>query len=128
MKKALIFWFCLNVTLSYAQKARPLDPIGGHYKKLALLSKKAQFSETGIDRKQFLMETNSAANLKRLSLLPVYLTVSPRAFKLPDFPENSSIQTKADLDYLVQLQETARTPDKVASLRRGLRWRRSPHR
>ena len=51
---------------------------------------------------------------KILGRAPVYLDDSPIEFSLPEFPANSSAQTRAELDYLLELQAKARSPEAVA--------------
>lgn len=50
--------------------------------------------------------------LQDIELRTVYINVAPDSVKMPDFPANSSIQTKAEFDYLIRLQET-RTPGMI---------------
>lgn len=47
-----------------------------------------------------------------LNLAPVYLDLAPDFFEVPAFPANSSKQTRAELDFLLELQ-AARSPEKV---------------
>jgi acid phosphatase (class A) len=47
-----------------------------------------------------------------LKLRAVYIDLPMEHFKLPDFPANSSEQTRAELDYLLNLQKD-RTPEMV---------------
>lgn len=99
------------LTSAFAQQIRSLSPISGHYKSLAALSPKALPDST--DRRQFPLENAPAGLMKRLALKPTYLIIPPSEFKIPDFPANSSVQTKAEIEFLIKLQATARTPEKV---------------
>ena len=59
----------------------------------------------------------SPGYLKVLDVQPVYLDIPPGAFHLPDFPANSSLQTRAELDHLLELQ-ARRTPEEIAHSQR----------
>ena len=108
----LLLIFSANV---FAQKAvlqpRLLTPISGHYKDLAKLSPKAMPDSS--DRKQFPLEGLSPKNALKLLLKPQYLLLPASDFKIIDFPANSSAQTKAENEFLLKLQATARSEEKV---------------
>ena len=109
LKTFLLLIISVNI---YSQKnARLLTPISGHYKELSKLSTKAIPDST--DRKQFPLEGLSPKNALKLLLKPSYLFMPVSEFKLPDFPANSSAQTKAEIEFLLKLQATARSEDKV---------------
>lgn len=109
LKTILLLTIAINI---FAQKnARPLTTISGHYKELAKLSGKPMPDST--DRKQFPLEGLSPKNTLKLLLKPTYLLLPVSEFKLPDFPANSSIQTKAEIEFLLKLQATARSEEKV---------------
>ena len=64
-----------------------------------------------VDRKKFI--TDQAAIKQRLSMKPIYLyNVSADDFKLPAPPANSSAQTRAELNFLVEL-ERSRTEEDI---------------
>ena len=113
MKYILKIFLLLIISVNtYAQKnARTLTPISGHYKELAKLS--GQPTPDSTDRKQFPLEGLSPKNALKLLLKPTYLLLPVSEFKLPDFPANSSIQTKAEIEFLLKLQATARSEAKV---------------
>jgi acid phosphatase (class A) len=113
MKYLIQTLFLLTVSFNiYAQKnARSLTPISGHYKELAKLSGKAIPDSS--DRNQFPVEGLPLTTWTRLTLKPVYLLNPVTDFSLPNFPANSSSQTKAEIEFLLKLQETARKPEKV---------------
>ena len=101
LKIVLLLIISVNI---FAQKnARPLTPISGYYKELAKSSGKPTPDFT--DRNQF--------SLEGLLLKPVYLLHPVSEFRLPDFLANSSIQTKAEIEFLLKLQTTARSEEKV---------------
>ena len=113
MKYKLKIAFLLIISVNiFAQKiTRPLTPINGHYKELAKLSGKSTPDST--DRKQFPLEGLSPKNALKLLLKPTYLLFPVSEFKLPDFPANSSVQTKAEIEFLLKLQATARSEEKI---------------
>jgi acid phosphatase (class A) len=92
----------------------PLD----HYGRLAALSGVSRAEEAGLDRQQFSLAAMSPSFLKVLDIKPTYLDLPPTAFQLPEFPANSSAQTRAELDHLLELQ-ARRTDDEIA-MSRGL--------
>jgi acid phosphatase (class A) len=96
---------------SSALKPRLLTPISGISKDLVKLSPKALPDAT--DRQQFPLEGLPARHALKLKLTPQYVTVPPSFFRIGDFPANSSAQTKAEIDYLLMLQNTARSAEKV---------------
>lgn len=89
--------------------AGPLD----HYRRLGALSGAPRAEERGVDRQQFSLAAMNPAYLKLLDVKPVYLDVPPTTFHLSDFPANSSRQTRAELDHLLELQ-ARRTPEEIA--------------
>jgi acid phosphatase (class A) len=115
MKKAIInlSLACIFSVNIFAQKVilPTLTPISGHYKELAKLSGKPKPDSS--DRKQFPLEILSSKNALKLNLVPQYLILPASEFKLPDFPANSSEQTKAEIEFLLKLQASARSEEKV---------------
>jgi acid phosphatase (class A) len=108
---AISMLYVLNLTAQTNLKPRVLTPISGHYKDLAKLNTKAIPDTT--DRMQFPLEILSPKNALKLKLAPQYLTLPASDFLIPDFPANSSAQTKAEIEHLFTLQNTIRTPEKV---------------
>ena len=102
MKYILKIFLLLIISINaFAQKnARPFTPISGHYKELAKLSSKP--TPDSSDRKQFPLEGLSPKNALKLLLKPTYLLFPVSEFKLPDFPANSSAQTKAEIEFLLK--------------------------
>ena len=93
--------------------SRPLTPARGHYKTLAALSPKPGFSGSGQDSVKYPLDKKFEEEV--LSDKPVYLlNKSLDDFQLPAPPANSSEQTRAELNYLLDLQKT-RTPEDIRS-------------
>lgn len=105
--------------IAYGQMAIPvrfsrdLTPARGHYKVLAAKSTRPGYASQSLDSIKFPFDKAMAAEV--LSLKPVYLgTVSLDDLQLPAPPANSSEQTRAELDYLLALQNS-RNPEDVRS-------------
>jgi len=93
--------------------SRPLTPPRGHYKTLAALNPKPVFSGRDLDSVKYPLDKKLEGEV--LSDKPVYLhNQSLDDFQLPAPPANSSEQTHAELNYLLDLQKT-RTPEDVRS-------------
>lgn len=105
-------------TLLYSQNAntnRALTPVKGYYKSLQTISPKPKSSNEEIDQQKFPYDPVSAE--KRLSLKPYYLhDVTLNDFKIPDPPANSSEQTRAEINYLLSLQQHRTQLDIESSL------------
>lgn len=92
---------------------KPLTPARGHYKDLTFFSAKAKSDHEEIDKRKFPFNAASAERAKNLT--PYYLQdVSLEDIKIPDPPANSSEQTRAELNYLLKLQQQ-RTPAQIES-------------
>lgn len=120
MKKILGTLFLLTVAfIGYGQNGknnqRALTPARGHYKQLAAFSSKPKSENEDIDKKKFI--TDKATIDQRMSMTPVYLTnVKVDDFKIPDVPANSSDQTRAEINYLLALQNSRTDEEVRASL------------
>lgn len=92
-----------------------LTPARGHYKQLATFSSKPKSANEEIDKKKFVTDQETID--RRMSLTPVYLTnVKVDDFKIPDVPANSSDQTRAEINYLLALQNSRTDEEVRASL------------
>ncbi len=125
MKKlTLLISSVFVVMLSFSQDAQA-PPAWGHYKKLLSYNTSSVKTQQAIDTLHFVLapfETR-VTDLEKLDSLigngrkrtPYYLSVKEKFF-IPDFPANSSPQTRAELDYLLQLQDQRSEEDVRASL------------
>lgn len=118
--KKLHFILALLITstsIAYAQQkkiTRPLTPVRGYYKSLQAYSPQPQSPNEEIDSQKFPYDAASAE--KKLSLKPYYLEkVTPDDFEIPAPPANSSKQTRAELNYLLALQQQRTQLDITAS-------------
>ena len=126
MKKIIfsqLLLFTMLVVFSQGTKQAP--PTWGHYKKLLSYS---DDPVKGMDSFDILHFTLLAGDTKVTDLdktfelvgngrkrTPYYLAASEK-FVVPAFPANSSAQTRAELDYLLQLQKQRTEEDVRASL------------
>lgn len=96
----------VTTTISYSQKQKfkELTPAKGYYASLQKLSTKSKSPAEEIDKQKFPYDAASAE--KRLSLKPYYLEkLTLNDFNIPEPPANSSEQTRAELNYLLALQQ-----------------------
>jgi acid phosphatase (class A) len=90
-----------------------LSPVRGHYKVLETISPKPLPDRAPLDKLSFPYDEKFAA--KVLAEKPYYLiSISVNDFKIPAPPANSSLQTRAELDYLLALQDN-RSPEDIRS-------------
>lgn len=103
-------------TTSHSQKIqRALTPARGHYKQLSTFSLKPKSANEEIDKQRFITDKETIE--RRISLSPVYLkNVKVDDFKIPDVPANSSEQTRAEINYLLALQNSRTDEEVRASL------------
>jgi len=123
MRNSLALLIFLLTSLEFAQAQNPvvifqqteLTPIRGHYKTLAAIDPKPLTDHEAIDKLTFPYDDKFAS--KVLSEKPHYLKdVTVNDFILPDPPANSSLQTRAELNYLLGLQESRSNEDIRSSL------------
>lgn len=108
----------IGSTVVYSQKTKingELVPAKGYYKSLQAISPKPKSPTEEIDKQKFPYDAASAE--RRLSLTPYYLeNVTLNDFKIPDPPANSSAQTRAEINYLLSLQQQRTQLDIESSL------------
>ena len=112
-----ILLFILGSTNSYGQENKPreLTPARGYYKQLTSFSPGPKSPNEENDKQKF--PYNQEVAERRLSLKPYYLeNVKLNDFKIPDPPANSSEQTRAELNYLLALQQQRTQLDSESSL------------
>ncbi len=120
MKKLLFIMVGVLIisTATYSQKTktdRELTPVKGYYKSLQAISANPKSPTEEIDKQKFPYEPASAE--RRLSLKPYYLeNVTLNDFQIPDPPANSSEQTRAEINYLLSLQQQRTQLDIESSL------------
>ena len=94
---ALVLLFC-----AAAQTVASLPPARGHYAKLARLDPQPSAADLPIDGQLWETDPNFIRRVEALE--PDFVRVPLEAFHLPVCPENSSPQTRAEIDYLIRLQ------------------------
>ncbi|MEM7381098.1 MAG: hypothetical protein AAF361_07855 [Bacteroidota bacterium] len=97
---------------STAQELQPLEPVKGHYKSLQNLSAEPNSQSAELDDISFPSSDYSSGTLIYTMVTPEYLTPQQvDELKLSiKFPANSSDQTRAELDFLLEWQEK-RSPE-----------------
>ena len=110
--------FILSALVASAQndpKDRKLTPARGHYKQLPIFSAAPKSAHEEVDKQKF--PDDPATTERRLSLKPYYLeTITLKDFQIPEPPANSSEQTRAELNYLLTLQQQRTKLDVESSL------------
>src|SRR5688572_2097692 len=110
----VIIVFCSANAYCQRQKFEQ-TPVKGYYKSLQSFSPKPATANEEIDKQKFPYDAASAE--KRLGIKPYYLDqVKLEDFQIPDPPANSSEQTRAELNYLLQLQQQRSKLDVESSL------------
>src|SRR4030095_11993653 len=100
----ILIVFSSNLALCQIQKYHELESVKGYYKSLQSFSPKPVPQNADVDKQKFPFDLALAE--KRRSLKPYYLDdVKLEDFNIPDPPANSSAQTRAELNYLLQLQQ-----------------------
>jgi len=112
----LIVIIIFSSGIAYCQKHKfDLTPVKGHYKSLQSFSPKPASANAEIDKQKF--PYDPAAAEKRLSIKPYYLNQAKlEDFQVPDPPANSSQQARAELNYLLQLQQQRTKLDVESSM------------
>lgn len=94
---------------------RTLTPARGHYQQLKAFSGKPKSANEEIDKQKFVTDQETIE--RRMSLKPFYLTdVKVDDFSIPNVPANSSEQTRAEINYLLALQNSRTEEEVRASL------------
>jgi acid phosphatase (class A) len=123
MRNSLVLFIYLLMSFEFTQTQNlvvvpgqtELTPVRGHYKTLGAIDPKPLTDHEAIDKLTFPYDEIFAS--KVLSDKPYYLKdVSVNDFILPNPPANSSPQTRAELNYLIGLQENRSSEDIRSSL------------
>jgi acid phosphatase (class A) len=115
----LVAIFFTVAAFSQTPPSRPLEPARGHYKQLQKFSPKSKDRE--LDNQKF--ESDAETIERRLTLAPQYLTgVTLKDFNIPDVPANSSDLTRAEINYLLELQKQRTEEDIRSSLYMAEVW------
>ena len=100
-KLLLMLTFLLSYANSFAQETqmpnRSLPPIRKEYSVLEQISPAPREKFASLDSISFPIEKMNKGFYRALKLRAVYIDVPVEHFKLPDFPANSSLQTRAKM-------------------------------
>lgn len=110
--KLLAFALIFSSCIIQAQSIHPLEPAKGHYAELMKISDKLNPARKELDKIVFPPSSYSGGSLIYTMIAPEYLT-KEQVEELKNslqFPANSSDQTRAELDYLLEW-EKKRTPE-----------------
>lgn len=111
----LLLLCAVNLVYSQPRQQINLTPPKGYYLELSKINSKPRTKNEEIDNRKFPFYSESAA--KRLRLKPYFLhDTNPQEFNIPDPPANSSAQTRAELNYLLALQQQRTQLDIESSL------------
>lgn len=116
MKTTLSFLFLLALNQwGLAQTAPKVSryelPVAAHYRQLATFSPVPQSASAWMDTVRFPAAKASATSIAARSLPTVYVQAFEKDLRLPPPPANSSAQTRAELDYLLRVQQTRKPED-----------------
>lgn len=117
MKHIFILFLALSAAaISFGQKyQRDLAPARGHYKQLSVFSREQKPGNEAIDKQRFISDQETID--RRMSRKPNYLEgVKLSDFNIPEVPANSSEMTRAEINYLLALQQSRTEEDVRASL------------
>ena len=114
MKRKLQFLLLLIVGYGHSQALHPLEPAKSHYIDLQRLASGPNSKRIALDSLSFTPNQYNSLALTYILMNPEYLNQEQIAVlkESVDFPKNSSDQTRAELDFLLQWQEK-RTPEQV---------------
>ncbi len=91
-----------NASAAELTVPRPLTPARGHYEKLQHLDPQPAAPNEPIDAQRFPLNPASVERLAKSA--PEFIRISLDEIQLPPLPDNSSAQTRAEVDYLLRLQ------------------------
>ena len=119
-KRARSFFALSLLVFPQICRAQPLaielPPQRQEYVEIARQDPAPQPGNSALDSIRFPLDKMNKGFYRALKLRAVYINVPVETFQLPDFPANSSRQTRAELDYLLKLQHT-RTPQMIEAAR-----------
>ncbi len=114
MKQRLLLFVFLMVSYSHAQQLHPLEPAKNHYAQLLQLDSQPNAEQNESDTVSFTPDQYNSVALSYILMKPAYL--APQQIETlkesVDFPANSSVQTKAELNFLLDWQKK-RTPAQI---------------
>ena len=115
MNYRLLLFLALSQLFTTAASAqtRPTVLVSAPYQRLAGIDRRVNPTRAGLDTIRFLLKDASKGSFVNTRLRGVYLPADvPSLLVIPAPPANSSDQTRAELDYMLDLQ-AKRTPAEV---------------
>jgi len=120
MKKALLLFLLIQSKLLFSQTLHPLEPATNHYADLKDLNAQPNPQYAELDSISFLPSKYKAVALLYMMAEPAYLSTTQidSLKKSVQHPSNSSIQTRAELDFLLnwQAKRTVAQVERAASV------------
>lgn len=114
MLHRFLFLVLLTTAYGYTQQLHPLAAPKNHYAQLQKLDASPNPQDIAIDKRSFTADQYNSVALSYILMAPAYLT-SAQVDVLKtsvEFPANSSQQTRAELDFLLDWQKK-RTPEQI---------------
>ena len=114
MQKTLLLSVLLIAQYNYTQSLQPLEPTKNHYAELQKLDAKPNPERRAMDALSFTPRQYNSVALAYTLMTPAYLTTEQvnELKNSVQFPSNSSDQTRAELDFLLEWQQK-RTPEQI---------------
>ena len=114
MRRIVLPVILLLFAYNHAQTLHPLEPVKNHYLELQKLDNKPNSERSALDALSFTPDQYNSVALSYTLMTPAYLTAEQvDELKVSvNFPANSSDQTRAELDFLLEWQQK-RTPEQV---------------
>lgn len=95
----------VGLNLTAEAQTRPIAPISGHYQQLALIDRQPNPETSAFDTIRFSLKDASKGSFVSTRLRGVYLPADvPTLLVVSAPPANSSKQTRAELDFMLDLQ------------------------
>ena len=106
MQRTVLFLALMGLYQTWGQIA-PLEPVKGHYKSLQELNANVNPDRADLDKISFPASEYSSGSIIYTMVTPVYLTPTQvdNLKKSVQYPANSSDQTRAELDFLLDWQQ-----------------------
>ncbi|NKI32253.1 phosphatase PAP2 family protein [Croceivirga thetidis] len=114
MQKSSLLFILLVSGYINSQTLHPLEPTKNHYFDLQKLDAAPNSLRSTLDELSFTPDQYNSVALSYTLMIPAYLTKAQidELKRSMDFPANSSNQTRAELDFLLEWQEK-RTPEQI---------------
>ncbi|MEO0570300.1 MAG: phosphatase PAP2 family protein [Bacteroidota bacterium] len=114
MKNTLSLMALLTAISGYSQELHPLERVKNHYTELQKINDQPNPERSSLDALSFPPDQYNSVALAYTLMAPAYLTQDQIVVlkNSLDFPANSSDQTRAELDFLLEWQEK-RSPEQI---------------